>query len=302
MDNLKTLMDKKDYDLVLKLTETATDNNSLFYRISAFLGSGKSKEALAVIETNQKTLESNLSILIKIHVEILCLLNRFDDARKQLKYYENLPYESQIVEEILREMPKLIDTEEKKITSFKSISNEEIIKNLASNNENDVLIALDMIRDKDGLYFLPYIKKVLVNFPKQSIRSFALLLLVQKEIDREVEFKSIDKIIKVNPKHLIPPFVGDNFNNLLSKMQLEYKDPSLSEHAIQILSSYLLYIYPSNVEESEDILLSALYIVALDFMKMRTEDSVKYIANIKNQSETEINKLADKIDKALEDF
>ena len=46
MDSLKTLFDKKQYDLVLKITETSKDAQSLFYRISALLALGKSEEAL----------------------------------------------------------------------------------------------------------------------------------------------------------------------------------------------------------------------------------------------------------------
>ena len=46
MDNLKSLLDSKQYDLVLKLTETSTSSNDLFYRISAFIFLGKYEEAL----------------------------------------------------------------------------------------------------------------------------------------------------------------------------------------------------------------------------------------------------------------
>ena len=35
MDSLKTLMDKKQYDLVIKLTENSNDSIALFYRLSA---------------------------------------------------------------------------------------------------------------------------------------------------------------------------------------------------------------------------------------------------------------------------
>ncbi len=45
MDSLKTLMDKKQYDLVLKLTENSQDSLALFYRLSAMLATGKSEEA-----------------------------------------------------------------------------------------------------------------------------------------------------------------------------------------------------------------------------------------------------------------
>ncbi len=78
MDSLKTLLDQKKYDLVLKLTESSTATNDLFYRISAFIYLGKYEEALYVIQDNQKALESNLVSLINAHINLLCVLGRFD--------------------------------------------------------------------------------------------------------------------------------------------------------------------------------------------------------------------------------
>ena len=69
MDSLKSLMDKKQYDLVIKLTENSTDSTYLFYRISAFLALGKPLESLSVIENNRDILEKDLYILLKIHID-----------------------------------------------------------------------------------------------------------------------------------------------------------------------------------------------------------------------------------------
>ena len=88
MDNLKSLMDKKEYELVIKLTEKSETANDLFYRISALLALGRGEEALTCLKSHQKTLESKLSILIKIHIELLCLLGDFDKAFEELNYYE----------------------------------------------------------------------------------------------------------------------------------------------------------------------------------------------------------------------
>ena len=104
MDSLKSLIDQKNYDLVIKLTETSTSSNDLFYRISAFICLGKYEEALYVIQDNQKTLEINLASLINAHINLLCALNRFDQAYTTLDYYANLPYQSQVVEELLQKI------------------------------------------------------------------------------------------------------------------------------------------------------------------------------------------------------
>ena len=113
MDSLKTLMDQKNYDLVIKLTENSNDAISLFYRLSALLAVGKSEDALNLIKSKRLIMQKRLALLIKFHIEILCLLKRFDEAYDELKYYEELPYESQEVEEVIRSMPAYIRNEEK---------------------------------------------------------------------------------------------------------------------------------------------------------------------------------------------
>ena len=57
MDSLKSLMDRKDYELVIKLTENSQDINYLFYRISAFLALGRGEAALETIKNNRMILQ-----------------------------------------------------------------------------------------------------------------------------------------------------------------------------------------------------------------------------------------------------
>ena len=49
MDTLKSLMDKHEYELVIKLTEKSGDVDSIFYRISALLAIGQGEKALACL-------------------------------------------------------------------------------------------------------------------------------------------------------------------------------------------------------------------------------------------------------------
>ena len=167
MDSLKTLIDQKKYDLVIKLTETSVSATDLFYRLSAFICLGKYEDALYVIQDHQKVLESNLASLINAHINLLCALNRFDQAYSVLDYYANLPYQSQVVEEILRKMPKVIEAEEKKQNTFKFYSDEELEEMLKSEKFEDVLLALDIIKNRDVLSFLPFLKELLISSKKE---------------------------------------------------------------------------------------------------------------------------------------
>ena len=137
MDSLKTLMGKREYELVLAITKNSTDPTSLFYRISAFIGCGKPRDALLCISKHQKLLEkANLSLLIKTNIEILCIEGDFDAAYERLDYYKNLPYESQVVEEQLAFYAKFIRNKEKESLKPAEISDEEVIKKLSFLNYN----------------------------------------------------------------------------------------------------------------------------------------------------------------------
>ena len=162
MDSLKTLMDKKQYDLVIKLTENSNDSIALFYRLSALLAVGKSEDALNLINIKRLILQNKLSLLIKFHIEIFCLLCRFDEAYQELKYYEDLPYESQEVEEILRAMPAYIREQEKASFGGKRLDEDELREKLLSKNDDEVLAALDEIKSFPINNYL--LKKIYVRF------------------------------------------------------------------------------------------------------------------------------------------
>ena len=259
MDSLKTLMEKNQYDLVIKLTENSNDSISLFYRLSALVAVGKNNEALELIKNKRNMFQSRLNLLIKFHIEILCLLGKFDEAYDELKYYENLPYESQEVEEVLRAMPNYIRNAEKASFGRKPIDEDQIRTRLLSKNDEDVLAALDEIKSLNINNYLLNILKLIRSHSRQIIRSFALLLLVNARYDKEVEFLHFDRLVKVIPSKLPEPFKIPGFNSIEEvsfAMQKEYRDPTVSQNALQILSSYLLYIYPSQIEyEQEEILL-----------------------------------------------
>ena len=264
MDSLKSLIDHQKYDLVIKLTEGATEVSDLFYRIAAFSCLGKYEEALFVIQDHQEVLESKLENLIPIHIELLCALDRFDQADSVLNYYLNLPYRSQVVEEILQKMPKIIQEEEKKKHMGFSFSEDDILKLLYSKKDEDVLFSLDLIKTRDIYNFLPDLTKLMVSHPKKTIRSMILILLVQKEVDRELVF--LDKTIeKINPKKILQPFGKEGFNKLAKKIDMNYKDQSLKNTAINLLSNLAIYLFPKEISE-EDELYEALYIEANNYL------------------------------------
>ena len=302
MDSLKSLMDRKEYDLVLRLTKNSTEANELFYRISAFLATGKYQEALSCIETNKLILQKDLLFLMHVHIEILCILGKFDEAYAALEYYKNLPYESQKVEEYLKELPNLIRLEEKKRYVTNNLDEEDLIKKLQSDKQEDVLMAIDSVRGRDITPYISTINKVMVDYPKQSIRSFALLLLVQKKVNKELDFNHMGRIIKVNPSQLLPPFVGNEFTNFVNDLSKELKDPSLCETAIQIISTYIIYIYPDSLDNNFDALYAALYLISHEYLQSKDALSLEEICEEKVVPVDEVKFIIEKIKEAMDNF
>ena len=301
MDSLKSLLDNKQYDLVLKLTETSTTANDLFYRISAFIFLGKYEDALYVIQDHQETLQSNLAALINAHINLLCVLGRFDQAYTVLDYYANLPYQSQVVEEILRKMPKVIEAEEKKQTTFKFYSDDELEEMLRSEKFEDVLLALDIIKNRDVFAFLPILKELLVSASKESIKSYILMMLVKKEVDRELSINKMGKVLTVNPKSLKPPFQGEIFDGVVKGFDREYKDSTLSQIATQLFSQYSIYIYPEEYKYSINEYLAVFYLLSKDYASSGDEDLS--LLSFANELDLEIiNHIKEEIDKMLEEF
>ena len=247
MDSLKTLLQKEQYDLVIKLTENSNDPDSLIDCVIALVAVGQFEKALDIIKNKRDVLKKQLELLIKLHIEILCLLNRFDEAFEELEYYKELPYESQLVEEALLSMPAYIRNAERAAYGPRPQDDEELNKKLLSENEDEVLGALDEIKFQPVDRYLPNILVLLKSHSRQVIRTFALLLLLKDKYDKEVEFLKGDQIVKVVPSSLPEPFVVPGFrdvNAVTSALQKEFRDPTVTQNAIQTLSSYLLYNYP----------------------------------------------------------
>ena len=302
MDSLKSLMDKKQYDLVIKLTEKSESVNDLFYRISALLALGRGEEALSCLKSHQKLLQSRLSVLIKIHIELLCLLGDFDKAFEELNYYESLPYESQEVEELLHKMPKYIREEEKKLYTTSKFDDAKLIQLLSSPVIEEVVPALDIIKERDISVFLPKLEDMLMNYPVQSVRSFVLLVLLQKGVDKELDFNSNGKTIKVNPSKLEAPFTGKEFNFFVRKMEIEFKNASLLETALTMHASYCISQYPNTENCYSEAMIVALYEITCRYMKMPPEVSLVERCEAKNLDVQEVRYLIQDIDEALENF
>ena len=304
MDSLKTLMDQKNYELVIKLTENSNDAIALFYRLSALLAVGQSEEALNLIKSKRLIMLKKLALLVKFHIEILCLLKRFDEAYDELKYYEELPYESQEVEEVLRAMPAYIRNEEKNVY-VPPMDEVELSEKLIKGNDGEVLASLDRIKNLvDFTPFLLGILKVAQTHPRQVIRSIALLVLVYKKYDQQVKFLHHDKMIIVVPAELDDPFIVPGYSSIEEfsyALQSAYHDPSIADNALNIISSYLLYNYPDKLDLTADESLVIFGYIAKKLLRINIDDLEK-VCESKGLDYSKVSKRMEEVEEDLSHF
>ncbi len=284
MDSLKTIFEKRNYELILSLTEKAADAESLFYRASSFLALGKPKEAMTIFENNRKALFSyNPLVTLKHNFEIRILLNEFDEAYQDLEEFRSYPYVSQVVEEKLSSFPTYLRKKEKESLLNKPLSIEEAKRLLSSpKNDYETLVTLEAISRVAIDPFLPEIKSLLISNAHPSVKTYAFLLLINCQYDEKVMLKQGDKEYQLIPKNVEPPFVNKRFKDFKNKLETLAKDPSVAGVAFSLFSDYTLAVFPATpfCNNDDDLLLLSFYSLALSYLrndKISLEDNSYHI-------------------------
>ena len=293
MDNLDTLLEKKEYDLVLSLTKDSKDPKELLMRISCFIIKGKIDEALDEIEKNQSLIEKKYQLrLMKLHFELLLSKKLYDEANIALKHYKDLPYVSQEVEEFMNEMVERIE-EEKHPKTHQKFELDEIYdileKEIDQGKISQVLFSLKNYNINiyiDSLQIFMLREEVNPNF-----RTYALILLIDEKINQNFKFLSRNGIIEVNPAKLEPPFTGENFNHVCKLITVKANnDVSMIETALHLFNCYVIDTYPENIFDVNLDKLSSAFI--------RISES--YLNKEHSSLDEETIKLADKIKQIIE--
>ena len=294
MDNLESLFNKKEYESVVTLVGDSKDPKERFLALSSLVILGRTDEALDQIEKYQSIIEKKYLLqLMKLHFELLLSKKLYDEAKIALKHYEQLPYESQQVEEFLREIPNRISDEEHNVQSKNLLPLDEVLDVLENETDSGKLSSvLFNLKDYNINVYIDSLKIMLVN-PKvhPNLRTYALILLVDNKWNQKVSIISNDKIKEVVPLKLNPPFMSDSFNEVC-KLIVEKADKNVTliETSLHLFNCYILDLYPENVytETSENIS-GAILLIAK-----------RYIKEEPSSIDEKHAELADKIQKILE--
>lgn len=294
MDNIDSLFNKKEYQLVLDLTKDSKDPKELFMRVSCLVILGKLDEALDEIEKNQSLIEKHYQLkLMKLHFEILLGKKLYDEARIALKHYEDLPYVSQEVEEFMREMKDRIEEESHPKSSQKFELDEiydileketdqgkisKVLFNLKNYNVNIYIDSLKIFMLRDDV--------------NPNFRTYALILLIDQKYNDEIKFKSSEGIISVNPTKIEPPFTSAKFNEVCKQIVVKANNNvSLTETALHLFNCYIIDTYPNDIyTDGCDKLASAFIVIANEYLGQDTssfdEEVLEFAHKIKAKIES----------------
>ena len=293
MDNLESLFNKKEYDLILDLTKESKDPKELLMRISCLMIQNKIDAALDEIEANQSLIEKSHQLrLMTVHFELLLSKKLFDEARLALKHYENLPYVSQEVEEFMREMKDRIE-EEAHPKSHQKFDLDEIYDVLEKETESSKISQVLFSLKNYNLNI--YIDSLKIFMKREDVnpnfRTYALIVLVDAKFDEEVEFLSRLGLIKVNPAKITPPFMTPPFNETCRLITEKCNhDVSMIETALHLFNCYVIDTYPEDIYVDTEELLSSAFVRIAE----------AYLNKLHSSNDEKVIKLATKITKIIE--
>lgn len=270
MDNLETLFDKKQYELIVNLTDSSDDPKERLLRLSSLVMLNRVNEALDEIEKHQAMFDKNYpQKVMKLHFELLFQSKAYDSARIALKHYKDLPYISQEVEEFLNGMEEKIHDEEHQ--KNKSLPLDEICTRYEKETDKELLLeALAYIRIYNLSSIIDSIKVLLKRDDvRQDFRAFALFALMEQDYSKEIEFLSNKGIVKVIPSKLKTPFEDERFVQVMNKIEENSEhNVTLKETAAQLFSSYVFDTFPNDIyEDGIDELALAIVSIAKDYIR-----------------------------------
>ena len=294
MDNLDSLFNKKEYELILDLTKDSQDPKELLMRVSCLIILGESDKALDEIEKNQSIIEKRYQLrLMKLHFELLFADDLYDEAFVALKHYQDLPYVSQEVEEFMQEVDYKIKHPRLKSAS-RTIEIDEIFDILEKEtDQGKISQCLSSLKTYNINIYIDSLKIFMLREDVHpNFITYALILLVTLNYDKNIKVRTTEGIIDVIPEKLTIPFGTENYNSICEKIiEKSEKDSSLRETAIHLFNCFIIDTFPFDAYKDDcEKLASAFILIGKEYLGIDTssidEDLLNFAHKIKAKIES----------------
>ena len=277
MEDLKALLAKQEFQEILKRTNGSKDPEALFYRANAYFGLGRDEEGVQTLLKNEDALYDYHPIqYMKMLLEARLALGQFDEAYEDNDRFQNKPYVSQEVEEILRNLITFIRGKERESFRKKEKTPSEV-KKILKEEEDDftVLQVLGEIQN-DPSYYEEDLREVVESTRHPMVKTFALLILVSLKSTKIVVLKKNKKTYSVIPSELVPPYVGEGFSKLKSDIASYTKNTSLNDVAASLFEEYIIASYPDPLiyPDEDEVLLPSFFVLASEYLQSKDGETI----------------------------
>ncbi|MBP5216455.1 MAG: hypothetical protein J6038_01315 [Bacilli bacterium] len=289
MEDLKKLLAGQQFEAILKKTASSKDPEELFYRVNAYFGLGKDQEGIQTLLNNEDLLYEYHPIqYMKMLLEARLALGQFDEAYEDNERFQNKPYVSQEVEEVLRNLIAFLRGKERESFRKKERAPSEV-KKILKEEEDDftVLQVLGEIRN-DPSYYEEDLRAVVGSDRHPLVKTFALLILVSLKSTKSVVLKKNKKTYSLIPSELVPPYVGEGFARLKSDIASYTKNTSLNDVATSLLEEYIIASYPEPVvyPDEDEVLLPSFFVLASNYLQSKDGETILSSFGEEKQSKT----------------
>lgn len=246
MKDYKEMFEKGEYQKLLKEIGKPESGEEALYEVSALLAESRLKEAKEIFfENRDRIYDFSPIVCLKTNLEIRFISEEFEEAYEDESYYQEKPYVSQRMEELLRDYRKRVRDEERKTLLAKKISSGDISSLIEeAKTDHEVLEILGGVKGKLSDEAKKAVTSVVASSRHDLVRTYALLLLVGDRSQEEILFKKNGKEYHVVPSKEMPPFLSKEHKAFMEELESLTSDISKRDLATHLYSDYILYLYP----------------------------------------------------------
>ncbi len=265
MDSLKTLFEKEQFELVVKLTENSKDGESNFFLVKSLIKLDKLIKAEEILSTYKEVIyDYNPFDTICIDLYLIEQLNKTERLLFIYEYYANKPYVSQQVEEQLRGIKLVINNMLKqKQDNNTSVNPIETIRNSSIGSE--IIDALYRLSSEEVRLYTEDILNLIHRNHDSSFLPVYIYFLATIKYDKDI------KICRYGADYVINPATSDyvltesDLSGANDKIRKMCKDPSIADFAINILNMTIGGHFPNKIPIDDDSYLIACILKACEY-------------------------------------
>ena len=217
--------------------------NDLFLQMKELINKQNDEEFEFFVSNNQELLKIDPVLFISNHVTYYAIQENVNKVLEVISYYQNAPYISMTVEDLLKELKQNV---EKLNAPKKTITIDELKRNLLSKNEEKIASCFDYLSKVNIRMYLDVVKEFLLQDVSYKYKTLALFILIEQKIDQDVKVLKDGLVYTLNPNMLDLPFDTYEYQECKRIIDELNEDPQVKDYAIEIMNTCQIKEFPDS--------------------------------------------------------